>query len=190
MDAGSDFEGTWQQVLGLVECGKRAEDRSRTEDGVVGGLEERHHLIPVRIEDDPVALVDRALDEVGRGTSTFDGLSISLWVELVIGFLIPLALFSIPDIRASKWGLFGSSCLLASGVLLTRLNTAVFGIRVENWETYFPSMGEFMTTLGVLAGLILIYGLALKHLPIHSEEPLDEAPRLDSMPHGAATVTG
>ena len=57
------FEGTWQQVLGLVECGKRAEDRSRTEDGVVGGLEERHHLIPVRVEDDPVALVDRALDE-------------------------------------------------------------------------------------------------------------------------------
>ena len=38
------------------------------------------------------------------------------------------------------------------GILLTRLNTAVFGMRVKHWESYFPSLGEFATTFGVLAG--------------------------------------
>ena len=97
-----------------------------------------------------------------------------LWVELVVGFLVPLALFSISDVRESKWALFGGSCPLAAGVPLTRLNTAVFGMRVKHWESYFPSVGEFATTFGVLVALVLVYGLALRHLPIHREEPLDD----------------
>jgi Ni/Fe-hydrogenase subunit HybB-like protein len=119
---------------------------------------------------------------------TFDWLSIAFWTELVLGFIVPLALFSIPDVRASKWGLFGSSCLLATGILLTRLNTAVFGMRVKHWESYFPSLGEFATTLGVLAGLVLVYGVALRKLPIHREQPLDEDPLPASMPRAAQAI--
>jgi Ni/Fe-hydrogenase subunit HybB-like protein len=127
-----------------------------------------------------VFLTLRLTDLVFRGATdaalVFDWLSFSLWSELVVGFLVPLALFAIPDVRSSKWGLFGASLLLAGGILLTRLNTAVIGMRVKHWESYFPSVGEFATTFGVLAGLVLVYGLALRHLPIHREEPLDANP--------------
>ena len=139
-----------------------------------------------------VYLTMRIGDLIFRGATdaalTLDWLSLLLWVELVLGFLVPLALFSIPDVRSSKWGLFGASCLLAAGTLLTRLNTAVFGMRVKSWESYFPSLGEFATTIGVLAALILVYRLALKHLPIHREEPLDEQPLPAAMPRTAEAI--
>jgi Ni/Fe-hydrogenase subunit HybB-like protein len=118
----------------------------------------------------------------------FDWLSFSLWAELILGFLVPLALFSIPDVRQNKWVLFGASCLLALGILLNRLNTAVFGMRVKHWETYFPSFGEFATTFGVLAALVLVYGFVVRRLPIHREEPLDEDPAPATMPHSAKAV--
>ncbi len=119
---------------------------------------------------------------------TFNWLSFSLWTELIVGFLVPLALFSIPDVRQNKWALFAASCLLAAGILLTRLNTAVFGMRVKHWESYFPSVGEFATTFGVLAAIVLVYGLTLRHLPIHQEEPLDEDPAPAIVPRGAKAV--
>ena len=119
----------------------------------------------------------------------FDRLSLLFWSELVIGFVVPLALFAIPDVRSNKWALFGASCLLSVGILLTRLNTTVFGMRVKHWESYFPSVGEFVTTLGVLAGMVLVYGVSLRHLPIHREEPLDEDPTTAAAPN-TAKATG
>jgi Ni/Fe-hydrogenase subunit HybB-like protein len=125
-------------------------------------------------------LVLRIGDLVYRGATDamlgLDWLSFLLWTELVVGFVVPLALFSIPDVRRSKWALFSASCLVGAGVLFNRLNTAVFSMQVHHWESYFPSIGEFATTFGVLAGLVLIYGLLVRRLPIHSEEPLDDAP--------------
>jgi Ni/Fe-hydrogenase subunit HybB-like protein len=118
----------------------------------------------------------------------FNWLSFSLWTELVVGYLVPLALFSVPDIRQNKWALFGGSCLLAGGILLTRLNTAVFGMQVKHWESYFPSFGEFATTFGVLAALVLVYGVVVRRLPIHREEPLDEDPAPAIVPSGAKAV--
>jgi len=121
----------------------------------------------------------------GDAALAFNWLSVSLWMELIVGFLVPLAMFSVPDVRQNKWALFIASCLLAAGILLTRLNTAVFGMRVKHWESYFPSVGEFASTLGVLAALVLVYGVALRHLPIHREEPLDDDPASTAMPDAA-----
>jgi formate dehydrogenase iron-sulfur subunit len=121
----------------------------------------------------------------GDAALAFDWLSVSLWTELIVGFLVPLAMFSVPDVRENKWALFIASCLLAAGILLTRLNTAVFGMRVKHWESYFPSVGEFASTFGVLAALVLVYGVALRHLPIHREEPLDDDHAPAAMPHAA-----
>jgi Ni/Fe-hydrogenase subunit HybB-like protein len=135
-----------------------------------------------------VYLVLRVGDLLYRGAGDqlfhFEWLTVALWVELVIGFLVPLALLAIPDLRARMWPLFASSCLLAVGVLMTRLNTAVFGVQVRHWETYFPSVGEFATTFGVLAGIVLVYGFLVQRLPIHSEEPLESAPQPEPVPTG------
>jgi len=106
---------------------------------------------------------------------TLEWLSLAIWLELVLGFIVPLALFAIPAIRHSLWGPFVGSCFLIFGNAAMRLNIAVFGMEVKSWQSYFPAVGEVMTTLGILAGAVLLYGFLLRHLPIHDEPPLGEA---------------
>ena len=100
-------------------------------------------------------------------------LSISLWVEIVVGFLVPLVLFSLPEVRSSATALLAAASLVTGGVLLNRLNVAVISMRVKHWETYFPSVGEVMTTLAVVAAGVLAFGWALRNLPLHSEPALE-----------------
>ena len=106
----------------------------------------------------------------------FDGLSVLFWIEVFLGFLLPLTLYSVPSFRESKLALFTGAVLLSTGAILLRLNTAVFGMKVKHWQTYVPSAGEFASSLGVLAGAILVYMALVRHLPIHTEEPLEEEP--------------
>ena len=96
----------------------------------------------------------------------------NFWVTFC--FLVPMVLFAVPDTRNTLWGPTVGSLLLVAGVLSTRLNSAVFAMNVRHWETYFPSMGEFATSLGVLAAGILVYMWLIRVLPVHAEEPLDE----------------
>jgi len=129
-------------------------------------------------------LILRVADLTYRGVSDaaleFSWLSVSLWLEVGAGFLVPLVLFSLPEIRASAWGLFTASSLVAGGVLLDRLNVAVISMRVKHWETYFPATGEIMTTLGVVAAGVLVFAWAARNLPIHSEPPLPDARATES----------
>ena len=48
-------------------------------------------------------------------------------------------------------------------------------MRVKHWESYFPAFGEFATTFGVLAGLVLVYIFLVRTLPIHREDPLPQS---------------
>jgi Ni/Fe-hydrogenase subunit HybB-like protein len=127
-----------------------------------------------------VYLVLRIGDLVFRGVTDsmlqLDGLSVALWLELVAGFVVPLALFCIPEVRQTLWGCTLGASLVAGGVLMSRLNTAVVAMEVKHWQTYFPSVGEFATTFGLLAAAILAYAYLLRKLPIHDEEPLDAEP--------------
>jgi Ni/Fe-hydrogenase subunit HybB-like protein len=105
---------------------------------------------------------------------TLEWLSLAIWIELLIGFVLPFALLAVPQVRNTLQGAFASACLLIFGNLVMRNNIAVLGMKVESWHSYVPAAGEVLTTVGVLAGAIVLYGFLLRHLPIHEEEPLDE----------------
>jgi Ni/Fe-hydrogenase subunit HybB-like protein len=49
-------------------------------------------------------------------------------------------------------------------------------------------VGEFATTFGVLAAIVLVYGVAVRHLPIHREDPLDDDPAFAATPHPAKAI--
>jgi Ni/Fe-hydrogenase subunit HybB-like protein len=99
----------------------------------------------------------------------FDGLTISLWTEIVLGAVVPFVLLLLPETRRSPGALLTAALLVAGGVILHRLNITVFAMRVKSWETYTPALGELMTTLGVLALTLLAYRWVLAHLPIHED---------------------
>jgi Ni/Fe-hydrogenase subunit HybB-like protein len=114
---------------------------------------------------------------------TFDLLSIALWTELLIGFLLPFGLLAVPAIRNSLSGTFTAACLLIFGNLMMRNDITFVGMEVESWHSYTPAAGEILTTTGVLAGAVVLYGYLLRNLPIHTEEPLDSPPSSESV-HG------
>jgi Ni/Fe-hydrogenase subunit HybB-like protein len=126
-----------------------------------------------------IFLVVRVGDLIYQGTVAsmliFDWVTFSIWVELLVGFVLPFGLLSVPSIRNTLWGPFAGSCLLVFGNLMMRNDVTVVGMEVETWHTYFPAAGEILTTVGVLAGTIWVYSVLLRVLPIHQEEPIDDA---------------
>jgi Ni/Fe-hydrogenase subunit HybB-like protein len=90
-----------------------------------------------------------------------------------------------PEARESRGGLAVACSLVVAGVLLHRLNVAVFGLRVRHWETYVPSLGEIGITLGITAGAVFVFGALVRILPIHEEAPPRASARPAPQPAGA-----
>jgi len=131
-------------------------------------------------------LVFRLGDLVIRGAVdaalSWTWFAVSFWVEIGFGLLLPLVLLMMPEVQASRGGLVTACSLVVAGVLLHRLNVAVFGLRVRHWETYVPSFGEIGITLGIAAGAVLVFGVLARMLPIHEELP----PTVASQPRATA----
>ncbi len=105
------------------------------------------------------------------------GFALLFWIEIGFGLLLPLALLIMPEVRESRRGLATACGLLVAGVLLHRLNVAVFGLRVRHWETYTPSFGEIAITMGITAAAVFAFGALARMLPIHEEAPSRTDPR-------------
>jgi Ni/Fe-hydrogenase subunit HybB-like protein len=110
-------------------------------------------------------------------------------VGIGFGLLLPLVLLLSPEIRESRAGLVTACSLVVAGVLLYRLNVAVFGLRVRHWETYVPSWEEIGITLGITAGAVFVFGALIRILPIHEEAPPRASARPAAQPL-AAQPTG
>ena len=117
-------------------------------------------------------LVSRGAVDAMLGGTWF---ALSFWIEIGLGLLLPLALLMMPEVRRSRGALAVACSLIIAGVLLHRLNVAVIGLRVRHWETYFPSFGEVGITLGITAGVMFVFGILARILPIHEELPSPQA---------------
>jgi Ni/Fe-hydrogenase subunit HybB-like protein len=88
-------------------------------------------------------------------------------VELLLGVVLPWIMLLAPAVRRSRRGLFIASSLIVGGVLLNRINVFVVGYRPPvSANSYFPSIGEILITVGFVAGLMFLYRLLVTHLPV------------------------
>ena len=88
-------------------------------------------------------------------------------IEVIFGVLVPWLMLLFPKLRQSRRWLFTACTLVVGGVLLNRLNVFVVGYRPPISEAhYFPSMGEILTTVGLIAGLMLLYRFLITYLPV------------------------
>jgi len=107
-------------------------------------------------------------------------LSLLFWTEIIVGALMPLALFSIRRIRQSPNGLLGGAVLLLLGMILNRFNVSWFAVRHPDPLTYIPtfmsnvhyipSLPELSVSIGIFSAGILAFGLAAKYLPLFETE--------------------
>ncbi|MGB5287929.1 MAG: Ni/Fe-hydrogenase cytochrome b subunit [Ignavibacteriaceae bacterium] len=95
-------------------------------------------------------------------------------IEIVVGVIIPLRLFLLPDVRQSTTGLYIASLLVIFGVLINRFNNFIIAYNPPYTETsYFPSIGEISVTLGFAALEILLYRAYVMIFPIISQPVKD-----------------
>jgi len=87
--------------------------------------------------------------------------------EIVVGIMMPILLLSFPAVRRSVSGLFISSALVVTGVIMNRLSMSLVAI-VD--QAYFPSWMEFSITAAIIAFGLLLYTLATEYLPVFPEE--------------------
>jgi len=113
-------------------------------------------------------------DLVGRNAVlaafTVNAQSVSWWIEITIGIILPLILFLTPEIIKTKSGLLWASTLVIIGLVWNRINVAIVGVIVEDWETYYPFWTEIFITIGVVAIGLIVFKWAIENLPIYEHE--------------------
>jgi len=100
-------------------------------------------------------------------------------IELGVGFILPLILFSLMAIQNNVRFMGRAATLLIFGVIMNRFNVSMFGMMDLN-EIYFPSMIESLVTIGIIAAHILLFVVIARHFPIFEHHP--EHPETEEYP--------
>ena len=93
--------------------------------------------------------------------------SVMFLVEVVLGLIVPLILLLSARVRNSPRWLFVAALMIVLGVALNRVN--VFLVAYEPpyaVKSYFPAIGEFAVTVGLVSLLILCYRVIVSNLPV------------------------
>jgi Ni/Fe-hydrogenase subunit HybB-like protein len=91
-------------------------------------------------------------------------------LELVVGVILPLALYSRKAVRESPRALLWPSAAVIFGVVLNRFDVNFFaqaGARIS----YFPAFTEILVTVGLFSFLVLAYRFLVFNLPVLAHEP-------------------
>ncbi|RMF63856.1 MAG: molybdopterin oxidoreductase [Calditrichaeota bacterium] len=111
----------------------------------------------------------------------FGPFNYTFWVgQLLLAIVLPIVLIAWKKSQPNWLGLAGLSAVV--GIVAVRLNLVIPAYIVPvlkgldkayvnpRWTySYFPSMGEWLTTIGAIALLVLGFGIAWKLLPIFGE---------------------
>ena len=90
-------------------------------------------------------------------------------LEMVFGVVVTLALMSSERYRRDLQAIMAVNIMVIVGVLVNRLNVCLFSMQEYNaaqGARYFPSLPEFLVSLGVLALGVFLFKMAAKHLPL------------------------
>jgi len=91
----------------------------------------------------------------------------SFIVEMLMGVMAPWTMLLFEKVRTSRKGVFTASALIIFGVVLNRINVFIVAYTPPVTQTgYFPAVGEILTTLGFIAGLMFIYRFIVTWLPV------------------------
>jgi Ni/Fe-hydrogenase subunit HybB-like protein len=99
----------------------------------------------------------------------FDGSvqSLAFFAEMGLGVIAPFVMLLFATVRGSRRWLFVAALLVVLGVAMNRVNVFLVAYRPPYAaRSYFPSIGEFVVTLGLISALILVYRLIVTHFPV------------------------
>lgn len=93
--------------------------------------------------------------------------SVMLVIEVVAGVFVPLGMLITERVRKSPALIFTACCLIMFGIILNRLNVFLVAYRPPYMtNAYFPSVAEVLVSLGLTAGMIFAYRVAVTVFPV------------------------
>lgn len=92
-------------------------------------------------------------------------------VEMIVGVLIPFAMFLTRRIRTDKQMQLRAASLVIIGLILNRFNVSMFAMHQPGQPVYFPNFIESVVTIGIIAAHILFFVLVAKYFPIFEHHP-------------------
>lgn len=95
-------------------------------------------------------------------------------LEMGLFVLVPIIMYAIPSIRNQLWGVLSASILVVVGVVFNRMNVVFTGMAASMGGSYFPSVWEWLITLGMWSGLALAYLFIVENFPIFGKEHEEE----------------
>ena len=107
-------------------------------------------------------------------------------IEMIVGVALPAILLSTPGLQHKTNLMFWGAVLAIFGLVFNRFNVALGGMSMtvvgESGGSYFPSVQEFLITIGIVAAVVFFYNIAVKAFPIF------ESPGVGGMPAQAHSV--
>jgi Ni/Fe-hydrogenase subunit HybB-like protein len=106
--------------------------------------------------------------------AAFDGSLVATMylLEMVIGIIMPLILLLSKNARGRVNSIFAINILVIIGILLNRLNVAIFGLMDytrPTGATYFPTWIEFVVTAALISFAVFGFKVAAKYLNLFPE---------------------
>jgi len=92
---------------------------------------------------------------------------------MLVGVILPICLLAAESVRTDVRRIVGVNVLVVAGVLLNRLNGGIFSMNryiTDQGAGYFPSLLEFLVTLGIVSLGVFLFKMAAKHLPLFVHE--------------------
>ena len=84
--------------------------------------------------------------------------TVSFWIEIILGVLAPLFIFTIHMLRRRPAWLFTASALVVFGVVMNRINVFIIAYKTPFDDgPYIPAIPEVLVTVGLVSLLVLIY---------------------------------
>jgi c(7)-type cytochrome triheme protein len=102
--------------------------------------------------------------------------SVLFWGEVGLGVLLPMVLFAIPAVQRNDQGLFFAAMLTLMGFVINRLNVSITGMQGWSGANYFPSWMELAVTTAIVASGFVLFGMAVRYLPVFPAEAADDPP--------------
>ena len=108
------------------------------------------------------------------------GMSALFWLEIIVGAIVPIVLFTQAKIRNNANGLLIGSIFVVLGLMINRFNVSWFAVEhIRNLPlaptfmtqtSYFPSFMEVSVSVGIVAAGVFVFTMAAKYLPLFEGE--------------------
>jgi Ni/Fe-hydrogenase subunit HybB-like protein len=96
------------------------------------------------------------------------------WLENGLTIIVPLILIFGFNASEKPRLLLVTAFMVVGGFILNRINVSITAMDATVRAGYFPSLWEIVISLGVVTIGCIVFGLAVKYLPIYEDEPLIE----------------